>query len=391
MANNNFFLNKYKNVKNDASSDNNNQKKENNFKENKSNKNTDRLIFEKLEVKDNKDIYSLLPKKRLASIYFIVIGLDEASKFLKQFTENEVYKIINELLNIEKITEEDIVIIEKNFGKIKIENLKDFNKSKNKEFVRALLHKSFGIEKGSKIFTECIKQNESNKSSFSFLNILQPKAIAEILSKESDTVCSVVFSFMDSDLVAKVISLIPKKRVISILKNVSRKIEIKPEILEVIVSRLKQKVEHLSYNKIDNKGKEKLIEILRLSDYEKASKIISDLERTHPELANDLKENLFTFEDILQVPKKSLDFVLRELKDHDIAFILKGASKELKEKFFASLTKKRRNIINEEINFLGKVKKKDVIDKRKELVNYLRELEDEEKIVLNPDNEIYVE
>ena len=52
---------------------------------------------------------------------------------------------------------------EKNFGKIKLENLKDFNKSR--EYVRALLHKSFGIEKGSKIFIECIEENESNKSS----------------------------------------------------------------------------------------------------------------------------------------------------------------------------------------------------------------------------------
>lgn len=391
MGNDNFFLKKYKNIINDDSGNKFDQKEKNNIRENKTNRKTDKIIFEKLEVKEDREDYSLLPKKRLASLYFIVIGVEEASKFLKQFTENEVYKIINELLNIEKITEEDIALIEKNFGKIKIENIKNFNNSKSREFIRTLLHKSFGIGKGSKVFVECVQENDRNKSSLSFLNDLQPKVIAEILSKESDAVCSVIFSFMDSDLIAKIISMIPRKRAISILRNVSKKIEIKPEVIEVIVKRLKQKAERLSYNKIDNKGKEKLIEILRLADYEKASSIISDLEKTTPELAGDLRDNLFIFEDISRMPKKSLDFALRELKDQDIAFILKGASKELKEKFFTSLTKKRRNIINEEISFLGKVKKKDVQDKRKEFIIYLRELEEEKKIVLYPDNEIYVD
>ena len=82
---------------------------------------------------------------------------------------------------------------------------------------------------------------------------------------------------------------------------------------------------------------------------------------------------------------------MSELDDQEIAYILKGASEELKEKFFASLTKNRRNIVKEEMNFLGKVKKKDVNEKRKMFVDYLRELEANEDIILNPDNEIYVE
>ncbi len=394
MINNNsenkFFLNKYKNQKKSDSFQNTEEEKEKNILNNKNEKNVNKIVFEKLEIKDQKEHRPLLPKKRLAALYFIYIGVETASKLIKQFTEQEIFKIIVELLNIEEITENDINQITKNFGKVKKDNLKDFKN--NKEFARSLLQKTFGIEKGSKVFIKCIEEKEENEKSFSFLNQFKPKVVADIISKESDMVSSIILSMMDSKLVAKVVSLLPKYRTIDILKNISRKTELQPEVLETIKNKIKQKVENLPANaKVENVGKDKLIDILRFSDFEKATKIIDDLERTNPELAEELRENLFTFNDILKIPKKSLSYALTDLDDQEIAYILKGASDELKEKFFVSLTRKRRDIIKEEMNFLGKVKKKDVDEKRKMFVDFLRELEENEDIIINPDDEIYVE
>ena len=369
---NNYFLKKYKNF-----NQNDNPDKEKAGLSSQSNKNkVDKIAFEKLEITDQKNNFILPPKKRLAAFYFIVIGIENASVFLKHFTEQEIFKIINELLSIENIAEDDILKEYKNF----------------KDFTRLLLQKSFGVEKGSRIYIKCLEEKEKEERSFSFLNQIQPRIIAGILLKESDTVSSIIMSLMDSKHVAKVIKLLPKNRTVDILKNISKKIEVKPEVLDAIIKKVKQKVDNISVEgRVDNKGKEKLIEILRLSDYDKALKIIKDLEKTNPELANELKESIFTFDDILHIPKKSLDYVLAELSDQDIAYILKGASSELMEKFFRSLTKKRRNIIIGEMNFLGKVKKKDVDERRKGFITYLKELEGNEEIILNPDNEIYVE
>lgn len=383
---NNYFLKKYKNFNQNDKPD-----KEKAGLSSQSNKNkVDKIAFEKLEITDQKNNFILPPKKRLAAFYFIVIGIENASVFLKHFTEQEIFKIINELLSIENITEDDILQLKKNFGKIDFEKLKEYKNFK--DFTRLLLQKSFGVEKGSRIYIKCLEEKEKEERSFSFLNQIQPRIIAGILLKESDTVSSIIMSLMDSKHVAKVIKLLPKNRTVDILKNISKKIEVKPEVLDAIIKKVKQKVDNISVEgRVDNKGKEKLIEILRLSDYDKALKIIKDLEKTNPELANELKESIFTFDDILHIPKKSLDYVLAELSDQDIAYILKGASSELMEKFFRSLTKKRRNIIIGEMNFLGKVKKKDVDERRKGFITYLKELEGNEEIILNPDNEIYVE
>ena len=384
-SNNNYFLKKYKNPKQNIKNN-----KEKNDLSHKNKKEAYRIAFEKLEVKDQKEDFSLPPKKRLAALYFIIIGNENASKFLKQFSEQEIFKIIHELLNIEKITDEDISQLVKYFGKINYEKLKEYKNIK--DFTRILLQKSFGVEKGSKLFIKCLEEKEKEEKSFSFLNQIQPKIIADILIKESNTISSIILSMMDSQYAAKVIKLLPRNKTIDILKNISKKIEVKPEVLDTIIKKIRQKVEYIPADgRVNNKGKEKLIEILRFADYEKASKIISDLEKTNPELASELRENIFTFDDIVSIPKKSLDYVLTELSDQDIAYILKGASDELKEKFFMSLTKKRKDIVKGEMNFLGKVKKKDVDDRRKGFIAYLRELESNEEIILNPDNEIYVE
>ena len=382
---NNYFLKKYKN-----SDHNKTIEKEKHGLYSQVNKGNHKITFEKLEIKDKNESVLLSPKKRLAALYFIVLGLDDASKIIKQFTDQEIIKIIHELLNVENITEEDILQLQKYFGKVNYDKLKEQKNIKN--FTRILLQKSFGVEKGSKLFIKGLEEKEKDERSFSFLNQIQPKIIADMLLKESDTICSIILGMMDSKHVAKIIRLLPKNRTIDILKNISKKIEVKPEVLETIIKKIKQKVNHIPADgRVDSKGKEKLLEILKLSDYEKASRIINDLEKTNPELANELRENIFTFDDIINIPKKSLDYVLTELSDQDIAYILKGASREIKEKFFKSLTKKRKEIINGEIKFLGKVKKKDVIDRQKGFIAYLRELENNEEIILNPDNEIYVD
>ena len=375
MNKKNYFLKNYKEINNHS------KKSQTNLKSNG-------LYFEKLES-EQKVVHPEFSKKKITAIYFILLGIEDASNIMKHLQEKEIAAIIGEILKIKKIYSEDIAEVNKYFGSIDNKSLEKVN---GKEFSRELLQKSFGIDKGSKFFIKCIEEEKKEAKSLKFIEKLEPKNIADILLKESNTVNVIILGMMEPKTAANVLKFFPKEKSVDILKKISKKIEINPEIFETIVKKLKDKVSKQSNNEsLELPGKEKLIEILKYSNYDKSLSIIESLENISPDLAEELREKIFTFNDIINIPKKSLDSILKDFSDENIAFILKGASDEIKNVFFKSITKKRREIIKEEIDFLGMVKKKDVDEKRREFIEYIRSLEKEGKIVLNPDNEVYVE
>lgn len=385
----NFFLNKYKNfskenIKSYSVVDKEGAKED---KSKTSQNDPQKTTFEKLEVKE---LPSVISKKKLSAIFLIIIGIDEASEVIKHFNETELFTIINEIIATNNITEAELREVNNKFGNIRSASPENFRGGM--EYARALLQKAFGLEEGSKLLVKSIEIENKEILSLSFMNRLPSKSIMDIIKEESDSVISIILGMMDSKKSAEIIKFFPTNRSINLVRLISKKAEITPQILKTIAFKLKDKVSSvLQEDKIKIKGKEKLVDILKNSSMESSSLIIKNLEIDDPHLAEELKDKIFTFNDVLKIPRKSLIIALKGYKDKDIAFFLKGAQEELKAIFLSCMTKKRSDIILEEIDYLGKVKKKDVDIKRKEFIKYLRQLEDLGKVIIKPDDEIYVE
>ncbi len=379
---NNFFLNKYKKA------ENKNIQKQKINEAGHEEKDIKKVKFEKIDI-TNRQESKTINKKKLTAIYSILVGIDNASKILKHLNDDEISIIIREIIKIGIISKDEIKEVESSFGNLNIDKSIDYKGGE--KYAQNLLKKIYGMEKGSKIYIKIIEE-ESSGSFFKLMNKLPEKSIADVLTEESDMVISIIFSMMDSKKVADTLSCMPKEKALKIIKRMSQKIEIQPQILDTIVAKLKQKITSIEpEDTIKIHGKNKLVEILKHSSLENTTEILNSLEMISPALADELKEKLFTFEDIKTLPKKSLDYALKDYNDKDIAYMLKGADEEIKNIIFASITKKRRLYIEDEIKFLGKVKKSDVDEKRKNFINHLKVLESKGKIALNADNEIYIE
>ncbi|MBP7553631.1 MAG: hypothetical protein KA885_09390 [Spirochaetes bacterium] len=379
----NFFINRYKS---------NSQKnfKDEPVKNSDKTKDVKKFTFKKLEDAGNQDKYiSILSKKRMASLFLILSGKEKAATVVKTFSEQEAVKIAADILKIESITIDELNQVESKFGKL---GVKDLSGCKGgKEYVRELLHTAFGISKGSELFLKAL--DDSSDRSLKFLENLKPEQITEIIAEESELVVSIVLSTIDVKISSKVLPLVPKDKMQQVIKRMSEKIEINTETFEVIVKKLKEKAKMYAEDDdfIKISGKNKLLEILKNSDSDKANSILQNLKNEDPILADELKENIFTFSDIPLLKRKDLEYALKNYPDKEIAFILKGALEEMKNLFFLSLTKRRKELIQEEIKYLGEVKKSDVDIKRKEFINFLRLLDESGKISLYPDKDKYVE
>lgn len=396
-AGSNFFINNYKNVKSKIDADK--QKSESRIIK-QADVQTDSIkkpAFTKLSRKPppSSPSYS---KKHLAALYLISSGIANAREVVRSFSKKELAETVKQMKAITSLTEEDIRAVELSFGPVDRFNLKDF--TNGTDYVTRLLYSLKKPDSPGKYFikdevkTPPVKAGKPEEAvddtPLSFMNTLKPEQVHELLAEESKLIISIILGMMESKRAAEILKLFPPVKLAGIVKLMSRKKEISPQVLDTIIEKLKTNAQRFEEDKnsIPVMGKEKLIEILKHSTLQDSNTLMRDLEIAVPDIADEIKEKLFTFEDIPSIPKRSLQTALKTFDYRDIAFMLKGADDTIKDFFYSCITKKRTQLIKEEIDLMGKVKKRDVDEKRKEFLQYLKDLEDKGTIILKHDDVI---
>jgi flagellar motor switch protein FliG len=111
--------------------------------------------------------------------------------------------------------------------------------------------------------------------------------------------------------------------------------------------------------------------------------LLESLEQTDPELAEEVRNRMFVFEDITKLGNQAIQRVLREIDNRDLAVALKGATKEVSKVIFDNISKRLQEMIKEDIEFMGPVRVRDVEEAQQKIVNVIRKLDDAGEIIIS--------
>ena len=126
-----------------------------------------------------------------------------------------------------------------------------------------------------------------------------------------------------------------------------------------------------------------IVEILNTVDRGTEKHIMETLEIEEPELADEIRRKMFVFEDILSLDDRSIQRVLREVDNNELATALKSANEEVQTVIFNNLSKRLVAMIKDDMDFMGPVRLKDVEEAQQKIVNIIRKLEDSGEIVIS--------
>jgi flagellar motor switch protein FliG len=168
--------------------------------------------------------------------------------------------------------------------------------------------------------------------------------------------------------------------------------EISPEVLEQVSSALKEKVRHVcgDAKDIEIDGMQALAAILKQGDYSFGDKLINELEKDSPEIGKDLKEKLYTLDDVLYTVDRPIQEKLTTMTDHDIAILLKGRGQEFREKIMSCVSAGRRKLIREESEIMGAVPKRDCDAVAGEFLAWFRLARENGDIILYSDKDVFI-
>ena len=146
---------------------------------------------------------------------------------------------------------------------------------------------------------------------------------------------------------------------------------------------LERKLSTVMGQDFTGRGIDAIVDIINNADRGTERNIMEHLEENDPELAEEIKRRLFVFEDISKMDDRSLQRVLREVEMKELSLALKGATEELRGKFFRNMSKRAAEMLREDMDYMGPVRVKDVEEAQQKVVNVVRALEDVGEIIIS--------
>jgi flagellar motor switch protein FliG len=250
------------------------------------------------------------------------------------------------------------------------------------EYSRQLLARAVGPRRGTEIMERISVHQQL--SSFEMLKNANPTEVAALLQDEMPQTIALVLSYLEAKVAADILTSMSKENQVEVTLRLAAMDRVSPQVVQQVEKTLKSKLSSV-INEADFRatgGVAFLVKMLNQVDRGVQKSIFEALETTNAKLVEDIRANMFTFDDVIKLDDRAMQRVLRDVNKADLALALKGASDHLREKVFNNLSERARENLKEEIDILGPQLAKNVYASQRKIVDACRALEEAGEIVI---------
>ena len=249
------------------------------------------------------------------------------------------------------------------------------------DYARKLLEQALGPERAQDILRRITASLQVRP--FDFVRHADPSQLISFIQGEHPQTIALILSYLAPEQAAQVLGGLPPSAQWDVARRVARMDRITPEVLREVERVLERKLSTVMGQDFTMAGGvDAVVAIINRVDRGTERNIIEALEEQDPELAEEIKKRLFVFEDIIGMDDRSLQRVLREVDMKDLSLALKGATEELRVKFFRNMSKRAAEMLKEDMDFMGPVRVRMVEEAQQKIVNVVRALEEAGEIVI---------
>jgi len=308
------------------------------------------------------------------AILLITLGDDLSAQIMSHLDDEEVQEVSKEIAVTKMVSPEVADVIIEEFYNMML--AKKFISKGGLEYAKTLLTKSLGPERARKIIDRLTKMLEQS-SGFEFLARVEPKQLAKFIANEHPQTIALVLAHLDPSQAAESLAELPDDLKAEVTMRIANLQDISPSVVKTLAKVLEERFESMSSYNVEVGGSKTVAEIFNRMDKNTSKIVMERLEKDAPDLAATIRDMMFVFDDIKRLGNTSIQEILKRADKKALTLALKGADDELREKFFANMSKRGVEAMKEEMEFMGPVKLKDVEKAQHEIVEIVRELDAE--------------
>jgi flagellar motor switch protein FliG len=247
---------------------------------------------------------------------------------------------------------------------------------------KEMLEKAFGADRAETLITKAVEA--MNVLPFDTVKRTDASQLLTLIMNEHPQTIALILAFLQPNQAAQIMSGLPPDLSTDVARRLAQMDRTTPEVIREVEKVLDRKLATLVSTDLSAAGGVKsLVEVLNWIDRATEKNILEGLTESNPELAEEVKNMMFTFDDVVKLDDRAVQQVLREVDSKELGLALKVCSEEVTQKIIKNMSERAATMLKEDMEFMGPVRLRTVEEAQQRIVNVIRKLEEAGEIVIS--------
>ncbi|MDP8207016.1 MAG: flagellar motor switch protein FliG [Candidatus Electryonea clarkiae] len=329
------------------------------------------------EVLNSNTEISELSGAKKAAIFLVSLGASASAEIYKFLSDDQVERLSNEIARLESVPSSMLTLVNEEYYQMML--AQKYIAAGGIGYAQEVLLEALGETRAMEVLKKV--QMSMVVKGFNVLQKVDSNQLLAFLQKEHPQTISLVLSQLNPMQSANILTELPPISQVDVMFRLAQMERVNPETLEAVERVLESRIDFDASASVLG-GVQQTADILNMVGQRFEKNILSGIAKENPDLASEIKNLMFVFEDVINLDDRSIQKVLREVDNKELAMALKTASEELKAKILANMSARASEMIEEELQYMGPVRLKEVEEVQQRIIDIIRRLEEEGQIVV---------
>ena len=313
-----------------------------------------------------------------AAILMISLGSEASAYIYKNLAEEEIENITKQIVSLKNVTSDTIDFVLNEFHQMIM--AQQYIKSGGVSYAQEVLEEAMGTEKALEMIRKV--QRLMKVRGFNVLKDVEPDQLLTFIQKEHPQTIAFVLTQLSATQASEILANLDPELQVDVVRRLADMDRVTPDTVSAVERVLETRIDMISGTVASLGGLRSVAEILNMLGVSTTQKILGDITEQDYELATNIKNLMFTFEDIIQLDNNSIQKVLKEVENKELTLALKGVAEEVKNKILGNMSERATNMILEEMEYMGPVKLSEVEEAQQKVVDIINRLKEDGQIVV---------
>ena len=322
-----------------------------------------------------------------SAILLMTVGEDRAAEVFTHLSTREVQHLSTAMANLRQVSPQQLAEVLKEF-EIEAEQYAALSVNAG-DYLRSVLVKALGEERASSLLEDILESRETT-GGIETLNFMEPQTAADIIRDEHPQIIATILVHLKRAQAADILALFDERLRNDVMLRIATFGGVQPSALAELTDVLNGLLDGQNVKRSKMGGVRTAAEIINLMKSQQEEAVIDAVREFDGELAQKIIDEMFLFENLIDVDDRSIQRLLQEVESESLLLALKGSDEPLREKFLRNMSQRAAEILRDDLSTRGPVRMSQVENEQKAILLIVRRLADSGEMIIGGGEDSYV-
>jgi flagellar motor switch protein FliG len=313
-----------------------------------------------------------------AALLMVLLGEQQASEIVGYLNPREVQALGTAMVGVSDVSQEAVdQVLDEFIGELKKQTNLGIGLP---DYIEGVLNRALGPERASSVLSRILPSSSSK--GLEILSWMTPRAICDMIADEHPQVIAIILSVLEDETAADVLTFLPAAIRPQVIRRVALLDTVQPNAMAELESVMAKQFATSTTSSASVGGVKAAANIMGKTKLEVETSVMADISGEDEDLAMRIQDNMFDFENLVDLDNRSIQILMRTLEQEQMAYALKAAPEPVVEKFMANMSQRAGAMFLDEMEQMGMVRVTDAEDAQRDIIRQARKLQDAGEIIL---------